>query len=73
MSARACTCAGVRVEHALLLRLGHHLRVGLLRAGIDFLLRHHHALVAVDADDARLRGIDGLATGEESAEKRKPR
>jgi hypothetical protein len=25
--------------------------------------RHHHALVAVDADDAGLGGVDRLATG----------
>ena len=65
MACDALHLRGVAVEHALLLRLGHHLRVGLLRAGLDLLGGHHHALVAVDADDARLRGFDALATGQE--------
>ena len=41
--------------------LGHHLGVGLSGSLLHLLRRNHHPLVAVDADRARLRGIDGLA------------
>ena len=53
----------ILVERALLLRVGHHLRVCLLRLGIDLLRRQRHALVSLDADGAGFRGVDGLATG----------
>src|SRR5688572_696738 len=55
----------VAVQYAFLLRLGHHLRVRLDRAGVDFLRRDHHALIAIDADHARLGRVDALATGNE--------
>src|SRR5262245_44897484 len=51
----------IAVEYTLLLRLRHHLGVGLLRALLDFLGGDDEALAAVDAYGAGLGGLDALA------------
>ena len=52
----------VLVERALLLRLRHHLRIGLFGAGVDLFGGHGHALVSLHADGAGLGRIDGFAS-----------
>ena len=52
----------VGVEHALVARIFQFGLVGLGRALLDGFARHQHLLLAIDADRAGVRRLDGFAT-----------